>query len=73
MPHHHHATAIERARFLMMLEATQRLAFCCFCVGVPFADQRRAKRIFRLTRHIHRRWNRDRLEHIIADEPPTAV
>ena len=67
----HPATPMERSRFLLMMEASQRRAFCCICI--PRNERRRAKRIFKIARRVSRDLKRDKLEAIIANEPPTPV
>jgi hypothetical protein len=67
------ATPMERSRFLLMMEASQRRAFCICCICIPRNERRRAKRIFKIARRVSRDLKRDKLEAIIANEPPTPV
>ena len=53
----------------LMLMVTRRPFFCCCCVCLASEDRRRARRVYRLTRHVMRDWRRAEKARIDANEP----
>jgi hypothetical protein len=45
-----------------MLRIARRPGLCCCCVWLPSEDRRRARRVFRLTRHVLRGWEKERAD-----------
>lgn len=48
--------ALRQARFYILADAARRPCYCRSCLRVTRAEQRRARRIFRIVRRVVRAW-----------------
>lgn len=48
--------ALRQARFYILADAARRPCYCRSCIRVTRAEQRRARRIFRIVRRVAKGW-----------------